>query len=248
MCTRWSLKQESGDAGRSPSTPRTTQLVALLSTSPPIAVQLQHRDDPVGLLQPHVRDVAEAGLALGELCPWWRAPAACRASAGSRPRPRAARAVVADPYAAGRSSSSIGSPISATTSRKWASGWSTRAPSISVTPRKSDVGGVQRGGGEAEGGRADVRRQGELGGARPSGPARSRSGASRRTTLDLEPEVPHHRRRSARRRAARSARPRPRSWSGRSANGRERSGGRRSTARGSRRSGRGRRAGASAAP
>ena len=90
MWTRWSLKLESGEPVSVALDPAHDQLVALLFDVAAHPVQLQHRDDPVGLLQPHVGDVGEARLALGELAHRRTAPAACRASAGSRSRPRAA--------------------------------------------------------------------------------------------------------------------------------------------------------------
>ncbi len=155
------------------------------------AVQLQHRDDPVGLLQPHVLDVAEAGLARGELAHRRQH----RQHVGHRPAvdldPAQLQAVVAD----------VDASALVELERQPHLGDDVDEVRLGVVdPRRAglgqagegDVGGVQGGRRQAEGGGADVGRQGQFGGWARLLAAGDLEAAPVLGDLDLEPEVAHH--------------------------------------------------------
>src|ERR1700709_1752232 len=191
MCTRWSLKLESGEPVSSPAIPRTTSSSPCSSTSPPIRFScsiettrsdsfsrtwatLEKRVSP-SANWPMVESTGSmSGIGLQSI---------------STPRSRTPSWRTRIPPAAG--SSSIGSPIPGTTSREGDSGGGAAGAVDLGAPVEEDVGRVDRGGGEAEGERADVRRQRDLG------------GAGGLVALDLEaapvvgdaapePDLPHH--------------------------------------------------------
>ena len=195
------------------------QLVALLLDVAAHPVQLQHRDDPVGLLQPHVGDVGEARLALGELAHGGEH----RQHVGHRPAvdldPAQPHPVVADPHAAALAVELHRQPHLGDDVEEVGLGVVDPGAVDLVDAGEEDVGGVERGGGEAEGERADVGRQRDLG--RAGGlVALDLEAAPVVGDPDLEPEVPHHVHRQLDVGLLVQRRPRPRSWSGRWRTGR----------------------------
>ena len=111
------------------------QPVALLLQVSAHPVELQHRRDPVGLLQPYVGDVVSSGLAVGERGQHG-STGSMSGTPGSRPRPRAARSRRAAPAPArpGARGPSAG-PSRRTTSNRSASGWSGSAAVSADSPR-----------------------------------------------------------------------------------------------------------------